>query len=124
MPANAFTGLMHCADCGLLWSGSRWYRGGDGPPMERVEENGNMVLRDVPLVPRSLWCSGCFDRLVDEDGGIWCHKLALLPKDELHEHHDWLWGKAPRPCMAHGLRGIAQLCFTGGGIMHINPSRG
>ena len=97
MPANAFIGLMHCADCGLLWSGSRWYRGGDGPPMEWGEENGNKTLRDTyPGLP-SAWCSGCFDRLVDEDGGIWCHKLALLPKDELHEHHDWLWGKAPRP---------------------------
>ena len=97
MTSNTFTGLMRCADCGKLWSGSRWYRGADGPPMEWREGFGGRTLVDTYPVASSAWCSGCFDRLVDEDGGIWCHKLALLPKAELQEHHDWLWGKASRP---------------------------
>ena len=96
MPANAFTGLMHCADCGLLWSGSRWYRGGDGPPMERREEHGAPVLVDTYPVMPSAWCSGCTLRLVDEEGRVWTNAANLLTLAQRRERNSFCIG-GPRP---------------------------
>ena len=75
---EAFTGLMRCADCGKLWSGSRWHHGADGPPMEWRQDSGGRTLVDTYPVASSAWCSGCSLRLVDEEGRVWTNAANLL----------------------------------------------